>query len=228
VSRSDPNPNDPSGAPVGKPATGRRKRRSSEDVIALILQAATEEFERHGYAGATTASIARRADVTEMQLFRCFGSKERLFRETVFKPIDEHFRRFLETGPLDLSNSTQREAQTHRYTAELRDFFRDHAQLFKSLVAVQTYQGRRTDGDERLDSLDRYFELAAERMRQRLTSEPRVDPRIMVRLAFGSVLASVVFREWLYPDDIDDTALRDAMEDFLLYGVGASERPRSD
>ena len=70
-------------ASVAVQETPRRKRRSSEEVADRILEAAAEEFETAGYSGATTAAIARRAEVTEAQIFRFYGSKQELFRAAI-------------------------------------------------------------------------------------------------------------------------------------------------
>jgi AcrR family transcriptional regulator len=55
-----------------------------EDTQNRILKAALETFSRHGYTGATTREIAKRAGVTEVTLFRHFPSKEKLFGEVVY------------------------------------------------------------------------------------------------------------------------------------------------
>ena len=65
------------------------------------MEAAAEEFEEKGYPGATTAGIARRAEVAEALLFNHFGSKAKLFQDTIFKPLSEHFDRFQETHPFN-------------------------------------------------------------------------------------------------------------------------------
>jgi AcrR family transcriptional regulator len=72
----------------GTAPAARRKRRSPGELNARILKAAAAEFRRAGYIGATTAAIAQKADVTEAQLFRYFGSKSNLFREAIFRPLD--------------------------------------------------------------------------------------------------------------------------------------------
>jgi AcrR family transcriptional regulator len=59
---------------AGDPATPR----------ARIARAALELFAEHSYEGTTTKAIARRARTTERTLFKHFGSKDRLFAETVF------------------------------------------------------------------------------------------------------------------------------------------------
>lgn len=81
-----------------KPPAGvlPRRRRSPEDILNRIVEAASGEFKRHGFARATTATIARKAGVTEAQLFRCFASKANLFRETIFKPLDRHLSNYID------------------------------------------------------------------------------------------------------------------------------------
>jgi AcrR family transcriptional regulator len=44
-----------------------------------VLAAAVEEFATHGYHGASTDVIARRAGISQPYLFRLFGSKRELF-----------------------------------------------------------------------------------------------------------------------------------------------------
>lgn len=53
---------------------------------ALILEAAARLFGDHGYRGATTRRIALEAGVSEVTLFRQFGTKEALLREAIGAP----------------------------------------------------------------------------------------------------------------------------------------------
>lgn len=53
------------------------------DTRAKILKAALELFSKHGYSSTTTRELARKAEVTEVTLFRYFPSKEDLFEEVV-------------------------------------------------------------------------------------------------------------------------------------------------
>ena len=48
-----------------------------------IAQAAARVFAEHGYSGATTRHIAAAAGVSELTLFRHFGSKKNLFMQVV-------------------------------------------------------------------------------------------------------------------------------------------------
>jgi len=57
------------------------------NVRGQILQAGLELFSEHGYVGATTREIAKRAGITEVTLFRHFASKEKLFEEVIYSNL---------------------------------------------------------------------------------------------------------------------------------------------
>lgn len=59
---------------------GARRRRDADATRARILAAATQEFARHGLAGARGDRIARAARTSERMVYYYFGSKEGLFR----------------------------------------------------------------------------------------------------------------------------------------------------
>jgi len=56
------------------------RRRDAEATRSRILAAATQEFSRHGLAGARGDRIARAARSSERMVYYYFGSKEKLFR----------------------------------------------------------------------------------------------------------------------------------------------------
>ena len=56
-----------------------------ENTRDLLLQAALKLISEKGYLGATTRDIAREAGVSEVTLFRHFGTKKRLFEELLNK-----------------------------------------------------------------------------------------------------------------------------------------------
>jgi AcrR family transcriptional regulator len=188
-----------------------------------IVQAAAGEFRRNGYAGTTTAAVAREAGVTEAQLFRYFGSKAELFRETVFEPLDRHFTGFLEQHRPLTSDSRTLEENTRLYTSELRRFISEHSELLTSLVVAQTYASGTDHGVGRINSLAAYFDHGAAMMRARLKGKPEVDPKLMVRMAFASVLASVMFRDWIFPKGLaSDEEIAAATNAFVQRGIAAN------
>jgi len=68
-------------------AIHHRSRMKSEDRRELIVDAALGVFGDFGYIGATTDQVARAAGVSQPYVVRMFGSKERLFLETLDRAV---------------------------------------------------------------------------------------------------------------------------------------------
>lgn len=201
----------------------RRKRRTPEVVFQRIIAAAVAEFEQAGLAGATTAAIARRAEVTEAQIFRLFDTKTDLFRAAIFEPLNRHFAAFDTANSVGMRDVAPPRDKARRYINELQDFMEQHSRMLMSLIVANAYAPNATDGVGEIASLHSYFGRGAERMESRLGDQPHVNPDLMVRISFAAVLASVLFREWLFPKDLsDDQSIRDAIADFVIDGLGAS------
>ena len=212
-----------------RPVADRKpRRRSTEENVDRILRAAAEEFTTSGFAGATTASIARKAEVTQTQLFRYFESKTQLFREAVFKPLDQHFLRFLSSLRSDATTAATRAEKSRLYISELQQFLTEHSQLLLSLVVAQTYEPDSTKGVHDIDSVRTYFERGAAMMTSRLAGAPKVDPKLMVRVSFAAVLGCILFKEWILPADMaSENEISTAITDFMMDGINAnSERRR--
>jgi AcrR family transcriptional regulator len=201
----------------------RKKRRSPGELTDRLIQAAGEEFRRHGYTGATTAAIARRADVTEAQLFRYFGSKAELFREAIFKPLNRHFVDFNARHLAAVGDMTSIRDKAHLYISELQQFIGAHSKVLMSLVVAQTYSPGRTESVAEIDSLDAYFKRGAAMMARRLDKKPRVDPKLMVRVSFAAVLACVMFKDWIFPRGLaGEDEISAAIQDFVMDGINAN------
>jgi AcrR family transcriptional regulator len=198
--------------------TPQRKRRSTGEIMDRLLAAATAEFIENGYAGATTAAIARRGDVTEAQLFRYFPSKADLFREAVFKPMSEHIGRFVEASS-DQGGDAAADGRAGRYIAELRQFLEEHSRLLMSLIAARAYahDARPAFG---ANSLDRYFERGAETLAVGLGRGSGVAPELMVRVSFATVLACTLLDDWLFPAGLASRRdIAEAIEVFVVNGI---------
>jgi AcrR family transcriptional regulator len=205
----------------------RRKRRSSEEVADRILEAAAEEFETAGYAGATTAAIARRAEVTEAQIFRFYGSKQELFRAAIFKPLNRHFLAFHEANRAEPGDTRSMRELARRYIGELQDFMEQHHRMFMSLIVASAYSPEATNPVGEMEGLRAYFAQGAEVMTRRVGEDAAVDPKLMVRVSFVAVLASLMFKDWLFPPGmVSDAAIRDAIVEFVIDGIMANEKSR--
>lgn len=198
----------------------KRTRRTRDDILNRIVQAARDEFKRSGFAGATTAAIARRADVTEAQLFRYFGSKANLFRETIFKPVDQHFMSFTNRHLPEIRRAGTLVEMIDLYTTELQSFIRENSGLLASVMIAQTYD---SDSPQTgINSLQTYFDRGASMMALRLRDRAKIDPRLTVRVVFGAVLASVMFKDWIFPAGLaDEEQIIAAVNDFVREGIHA-------
>ena len=61
----------------------------------LLLTAARDIFAERGYKGTSTRDIAERAGVTEVMIFRHFGTKANLFQEAVVAPFTLFIQHYL-------------------------------------------------------------------------------------------------------------------------------------
>lgn len=180
-----------------EPTRRRRQRRSREDVLALIKDAALQLFAEKGYAGATTLEIARRADVSETLLFRHFGGKANLYDAVVSAPFLKIMESF---GEEQQARGEGAEAPNARkQSGELFDFFEQNREVFSALVLGSAS----AEGADpvRLAGLETTFRQAAEGVHAayaRAGKEPPFDLDIAVRLIFGMVAAGVLLRPMLF------------------------------
>jgi AcrR family transcriptional regulator len=211
---------------VSKPQSlegARRKRRSTAEIRDRIVRAAGVEFESAGYSGATIATIALRAEVTEAQIFRCFESKAQLFEAAVFEPLNRGFAEF-NARMLDPENvaASLREGSAGYITA-LQGFMDRHSRALMALVMARAYEKAAGAQTAIGDDLREYFEIGAETMRQRVGSNPRVAPELMVRVSFAAVLGCALFKDWLFPPGLaSEEAIRSATIAFVVDGINAN------
>lgn len=191
------------------------------------MDAAVEEFEEKGYTGATTAAIARRAEVTEALLFNHFGSKAQLFKDTIFKPFSQLFDTFLAEHPGKPDDPEQQRVDTLEYIGQIRDLIASHPRMLLSLVFAQCYKAGEIDGLADIQGLHDYFARSAKQASLSLKSEPRVDPELMARISFVSIMSCIVFQDWLFPDGRwDRERIHDAISQFVMDGLNANNPAR--
>lgn len=216
--------NEKTAKPVVQKAS-RRKRRSSAEIMARLLSAAAEEFTSCGFAGATTAGIASRADVTEAQLFRYFDSKAAIFQASIFEPLCRELEKFNDQhlGNVDAGdNIRHRESY---YILALQKFISDHAGMFLSLIVAEAYAEKSACGVAEVVGLRTYFERGAETMKSRVGGDTAVPPELMVRVSFAAVLASVLFKDWIFPAELaSENQISDAVVNFVIDGISGDGR----
>lgn len=209
--------------PQTKAKRTRRPRRSTEEILDRMMEAACEEFERNGYAGTKTAAIAQKAGVAEALIFSNFGSKAKLFRDSIFKPLNRHFLDFTATHLVDPTDSTGRRKETRQYILELKQFMERHSGMLISLVGAQMHASDAVDGLSQIEGLEEYFSRTATMAKHRLGKKPKLDPQVMARISFATILSCVVFKEWLFPEGLaTEDEISAAVSDFVMDGINAN------
>ena len=205
-----------------KPSPKRRKRRSPEEIRERLLSATREEFKKFGY-GATTSAIACRADVTEGQLYRYFASKKELFREAVFIPLNKQLADFGAHYLSSITTITDKKERARRYITGLQEFINQHSEMLMALAVSKPYQGDSTVHVSELDSLFTFFDLGAVMLESRKRKGHQVNAKLMAKIIFATVLSSVMFKDWLFPEDEESSEeVIEAIGEYLITSVHAN------
>jgi AcrR family transcriptional regulator len=125
-------------------ADGRVKatRRPRGEPRRLLLESARELFSRQGYDATSTREIAERAGVSETLMFRYFGSKAGLFRESLVVPFIEYIEDLntkWQSGALDTLSD---EGFAYQLVGDLFDLFRANRGLVVMLWAADSYSSK--------------------------------------------------------------------------------------
>lgn len=209
--------------PKTKARPTRRARRPTEEIIDRLIDAAGGEFERNGYPGTKTAAIARKAGVAEALIFSHFGSKAKLFHDSIFKPLDRHLEEFSATHLVQAGDTVKLGEGTRQYILELHQFIGRHSRMFRSLVAAQLYASDNVHGLGQVEGLQNYFSNAVARMMRHLAGKPKVHPKLLTRVSFATILACVMFRDWLFPGELaTEEEISDAISAFILDGLNVN------
>jgi AcrR family transcriptional regulator len=121
---------------AGKSAA-RATRRPRGEPRRLLLDAARELFSRQDYRSTTTREIAEAAGVIEPLLFRHFGSKAALFRETMVVPFTSFVDEFGRTWQAVVPEETDEDELAGLFVGHLYDVFVEHQGLVLTLLASE-------------------------------------------------------------------------------------------
>ena len=126
-----------------------RRRRDPEATRARIFAAATQEFTRHGYAGARGDRIAVRARCSERMVYYYFGSKDGLYRE-VLEGVYESLR--LAEQSLDLDRLEPRAALIE-FCRFVWRYYLEHPEFIGLVNSENLHQARHLRKSGKLDEL---------------------------------------------------------------------------
>ncbi|ETI64219.1 transcriptional regulator [Sphingobium sp. C100] len=198
------------GLPVGeakRAPRGRPRKIDEADRHNRILAHALDEFTTHGFSGTSMESIARRAQISKMTLYKYFGNKEGLFRALGLKasrPVQERVAAVATAGrPVadtlrDFARAIQYQERDHLAFGMLRlAVFEQHR---FPLIAAAVYQS----GLDTLTPLLRYMDglIADGALRQEDPEEAMVQFCALVTRG----------HRFLLVDDVDHVALDQFIE----------------
>ncbi len=115
----------------------RATRRPRGQPRRLLLEAASDLFACQDYRSTTTREIAEAAGVTEALLFRNFGSKAALFRETMVLPFTSFVDDFGRTWQAVVPDQTDEEELARHFVGQLYDVFVEHRGLVITLLSSE-------------------------------------------------------------------------------------------
>lgn len=207
---------------IERASTGRR-RRSTKEVLDRLVDAACEEFESNGYTRSKTATIAKKAGVSETLLFKHFGSKANLFHDTIFNPFNQHFAEFKASHPIAEGDSEGRLEITRQYIGEVQEFFSKHSGMLMLLITSQSYESDEVKGIDNIKGLHDYLSTTAKMIESRLEESPDMDPLLTACISFSTIMSCILFKDWLFPKGAaDDRTINEAITNFVLGGVNAN------
>ena len=127
-----------------------RPTRDADRTRAAILDAATEEFARHGLGGARVDRIAAKADINKRMLYHYFGAKEALFLavlETAYARI--------RTAELSLSLLHVKPVESVRRLVEFTwRYYLEHPEFLTLLNNENLYRARHLKRSLRLQAMN--------------------------------------------------------------------------
>lgn len=213
------------------PRAGRARRRHRPGLREELLEAALEEFAAHGYDGASTAAIARRAGAHQPQVNYHFASKEALWRASV----DHLFAQLAEAlGELPLDDPGDAEALATTLATTIRRFVHfaaAHPELNRIVVHEATAGTARLDWlvDTHVRPLAERSQAAWRRLREAGVAAP-LDDRFVHHVIVGA--ASLVYVnapefERLHSEDPARADLVERHADGIVAMLLPGRRPQS-
>jgi AcrR family transcriptional regulator len=170
------------------------RRRPSEEIRGLILDAARERFLADGYEATRTKDIADLAGVRERLLFTNFGSKSALFDAAIVGPISEVITRYLEVKHAD---DVPVEERLRVFIEGLYNIARENRTVLRSILSANESAEEDRPGSELFDHIARTLHRSLGRNGD--SDYPEVDSTAaMIDLA-GMVFGVALLDDMLIP-----------------------------
>ena len=193
----------------------------------LLLHSARQIFAERGFKGTSTRDIADRAGVTEVMIFRHFGSKANLFQEAVVAPFATFMDSYISDYRAREHGRLSPEQEGRSLYTGLFEVLSSEREVLLALMAARQYD-RLPDAaaaqvNEAFDQvLTLLEEVVATEAQERGFSG--FDLPATVRVMFSMVLAAALHGDWIGVDrTVGQEQLLDAMTTLTVRGLQVPE-----
>lgn len=193
----------------------------------LLLDAARDAFAQKGFRGTSTRDIAERAGVTEVMIFRHFGSKANLFQEAVVDPFTTFMDAYITDYRSREHGKLSAEQEGQALYAGLFDVLSSEREVLLALMAARQYGDLPDAASEQVNTafaqvFGALEEVVATEARERQFSG--FDLPATVRVMFSMVLSAALHGDWIGLDrNVSRQQFIDAMTKLTVRGLQVPE-----
>lgn len=195
----------------------------------LLLDAARDLFAERGFKGTSTRDIAERAGVSEVMIFRHFGSKANLFQEAVVEPFTSFMQRYLADYHAREHGKLSPEEEGRALYSGLFEVLRAERDALLALMAARQFDDLPDTASAEVEAAFRQVlalleEVVATEAEERHIIDFDLVPT--VRVMFSMVLATALHGDWLgIGHTVSYDRILDSMTQLTVRGLRVPERP---
>ena len=166
----------------------------------LLLDAARDLFAERGFKGTPTRDIAERAGVSEVMIFRHFGSKANLFQESVVEPFTSFMQSYIADYRSREHGKLSPEEEGRAFYTGLFNVLRAEREALLALMAARQFDDLPDTASAEVEDafsqvLGLVEEVVATEARERHFTD--FDLVATVRVMLSMVLAAALHGDWM-------------------------------
>lgn len=166
----------------------------------LLLDAARDLFAERGFKGTSTRDIAERAGVSEVMIFRHFGTKANLFQESVVEPFTSFMQDYVADYHSREHGKLSPEEEGRALYTGLFKVLRAEREALLALMAARQFDDLPDTASAKVDAafgqvLALLEEVVATEAEERHFTDFDLVPT--VRVMFSMVLSAALHGEWM-------------------------------
>jgi AcrR family transcriptional regulator len=165
-----------------------------------LLDAARDLFAARGFKGTSTRDIAERAGVSEVMIFRHFGSKANLFQESVVEPFTSFMQSYITDYRSREHGKLSPEEEGRAFYTGLFDVLRAEREALLALMAARQFDDLPdTASAEVQEAFGQVLRLVEEVVSTEAKERQFTDFDLVptVRVMFSMVLAAALHGDWM-------------------------------